>query len=212
MILKSTSDFGKRRRLLWQLIRPFVPPKTRWFFEGYPKLKGQLWFEDRKLLYYTVRTYKPKRCFEIGTWRGGGSTLFISQALYENGAGKLHTIEVDESYYKEARQNYQIHLPDLMPYIEFYLGDYKKVYTEILHSVGKVDLLFLDGPEDALETLEQFDFFLPHMRTGSLLIAHDWFTEKCRLLKPLIEGSEDWELRRVLSPPKSLGCALALKR
>jgi len=146
MYLKSTSDFGPRRQFLWRLIRPFVPRKTRWFFEGHPKLKGQLWFEDRKLVYHTVRTYKPLYCFEIGTWNGGGSTLFIAQALFENGMGKLYT------------------------------------------------------------------FFLPYMERGCLLIAHDWFSEKCRLLKPLIEESANWELKQVLSPPKSLGCALAIKK
>ncbi|MEM1995637.1 MAG: class I SAM-dependent methyltransferase [Thermoplasmatales archaeon] len=212
IFLKSTSDFGKRRQFVWRLIRPFIPPKMRWFFEGHPKVKGQLWVADRKLLYYTVRTYKPQYCFEIGTWRGGGSTLFISQALYENGTGKLYTVEIDENYFNEARENYQIYLPHLVPYVEFYLGDYREIYPRILNSVRNVDLLFLDGPEDASETMEQFNFFLPYMRKGSLLIAHDWFTEKCRLLKPFIEESVDWEIKKVLVPPRSLGCALAIKK
>ena len=100
----------------------------------------------------------------------------------------------------------------LLPYVEFFLGDFRKVYPEVLRAIGRVDLLFLDGPEDAEETLDQFRFFLPYMQRGSLLIAHDWFSEKCRLLKPLIEASTDWELKQVLLPPKSLGCALAIKK
>jgi len=212
MHLKSTSDFGPRRQFLWRLIRPFIPRKTRWFFEGHPKLKGQLWFEDRKLVYYAVRTYKPLYCFEIGTWKGGGSTLFIAQALFENGEGKLYTIEIDENFYKEAIDGYSTYLQHLLPYVEFFLGDFRKVYPEVLRAIGRVDLLFLDGPEDAEETLDQFRFFLPYMQRGSLLIAHDWFSEKCRLLKPLIEASTDWELKQVLLPPKSLGCALAIKK
>jgi len=212
MYLKSTSDFGPRRRFLWRLIRPFIPRKTRWFFEGHPKLQGQLWFEDRKLAYYAVRTYKPLHCFEIGTWKGGGSTLFIAQALFENGKGKLYTIEIDRSFYQEAIDGYSAYLRHLLPHVEFFLGDFREVYPGVLRAIGRVDLLFLDGPEDAEETLDQFRFFFPHMQRGSLLIAHDWFSEKCRLLKPLIEKSVDWEVKQVLSPPKSLGCALAIKK
>jgi len=151
-------------------------------------------------------------CFEIGTWKGGGSTLFIAQALFENGMGKLYTIEIEERFYNEAVNGYSTYLRQLLPYVEFFLGDFRKVYPEVLRAIGRVDLLFLDGPEDAEETLDQFRFFLPYMQRGCLLIAHDWFSEKCRLLKPLIEESANWELKQVLSPPKSLGCALAIKK
>ena len=212
MLLKSTDSLGEGARRRWKIIRLLIPHKIRWFFEGHPRLQGQLWFKERKLIYDTIRTYRPSRCFEIGTWKGGGSTLFTAQALYENKQGKLHTIEINKDFYDEVRNKYQTYLEHLTPYIEFYLGDYKKIFNEILHSIGRVDMLFLDGPENAQETLNQYELFLPYMKKGCVLMVHDWFTEKSRLVKPLIQNANDWEIRKVLMPPHSPGFALAIKK
>lgn len=212
MILKSTDTLGKGQKRRWKLTRYFVPSKTRWFFEGHPELRGQFWFKERKLIYNTVKTYKPMHCFEIGTWKGGGSTLFAAQALYENRKGKLYTIEVNKAFYDEAINNYQTYLGYLLPHVEFYLGDYREIFNEILHSIGRVDMLFLDGPENAQETLNQYELFLPYMKKGCVLLVHDWFTEKSRLVKPLIQNANDWEIRKVLMPPHSPGFALAIRK
>ncbi len=91
------------------------------------------------------------------------------------------------------------------------MGDYIQTYSKVLLSVGRVDLLLLDGPEDARETLNQYEFFLPYLKKGALLFVHDWFTEKARLVKPLVEGSGDWEVKKILGFPRSLGFALAVK-
>jgi predicted O-methyltransferase YrrM len=183
----------------------------RWFYEGHPKLRGQLWYAERKFLYETIRKHRPKLCFEIGTWRGGGSTLFISQALYDNGGGTLHTVEINKEFFGDAVANFRTHLPYLVPHIAFHLGDYKTIYAQILEQMKAVDFLVLDGAEDAEETLDQYDFFLPYMKPGSVLMVHDWFTEKTRLLKPMLENSDMWEIKRVLTPPTSVGLALAVR-
>lgn len=212
IILKSTDNFGEKRKFLWKLIRPFIPPKIRWFLEGHSKLSGQLWFEERKLIYNIVRTLKPQYCFEIGTWKGGGSTYFIGQALYENGSGILHTVETNRGFYDEARNNYQIYLQYMTQYVEFHLGDYKEIYSQLLSSIGRLDLLFLDGLEDAQETLNQYNFFFPYIRSGSIIFVHDWFTEKARLVKFLIQNADDWEIKKILTPPYSIGLAFALRK
>ncbi len=173
IILRSTDNFGKKKKFLWKVIRPFVPSRIRWFLEGHPKLREQLWFEDRKLIYNTVQTHKAQYCFEIGTWEGGGSTLFIGQALYQNGQGILHTVEINRGFYDEVRNNYQIYLQHVTPYVEFHLGDYKKIYSQLLSSTGRADLLFFDGPEDGQETLNQYKLFAPYMKIGSILLVHD---------------------------------------
>lgn len=211
MLLKSADTLGNGQKRRWKLIRPFIPHKIKWFFEGQPELRGQLWYKERKLIYDTVRRYRPYHCFEIGTWKGGGSTLYISQALHENGQGKLYTMEIDKVFYNEAKNNYQTHLEHLMPYTEFFLGDYKKIFFEILQLTGRVNFLFLDGPEDAKGTLDQYEFFLPYMKKDCVLMVHDWFTEKTRLVKPLVQNSGDWEIKKVLKPPHSPGFILAIR-
>jgi predicted O-methyltransferase YrrM len=210
--LKTTGDFGRRRQLLWRAVRRFVPRKTRWFIEGHPKLHGQLWFEDRKLLYDTVRAYRPVYCFEIGTWKGGGSTLFILQALYENGKGKLYTIEVEQTFYEEATSNYRTYLPHLLPYVEFYLGEYRTTYPKVLSLIGTADLLLLDGAEDAQQTLDQYQLFLPYLGKGSMVLVHDWHTEKAESVRPLLLNGDEWEIIKILDPPRSLGFALTMRK
>ena len=108
--LKSSESLGKKGKFLWSFLRPVVPKRVRWYFEGNPFLHGQLWYCERKLLHETIKKYKPSVCVEIGTWKGGGSTLFIGQALYENKKGILHTIEIYPDYYNESLSNYQKHL------------------------------------------------------------------------------------------------------
>ncbi len=211
MPLRSTSAFGRWEKAIWPLTRWFVSPRTRWFVEGHPQLDGQLWLADRRLLYETVRARRPVHCFEIGTWKGGGSTLFISQGLFDNAAGVLHTIEVDRAMAAKARQDYDGYLPHLARHIDFHVGDYRHEYDPILARGGGVDLLFLDGAEDADETLAQFEFFLPHLHPGSTLLAHDWFTEKARRVKERLERSPEWRVETLLRPPRSVGCALATR-
>jgi predicted O-methyltransferase YrrM len=212
MILqKAVSSLGRRKKILWKAFRVFLPRRIRFFYEGHPRLEGQLWYRDRKLIYQAVRKNRPIHCFEVGTWKGGGSTLFIAWALSENGNGILHTIEINPEFHAEAKRNYRTLLPGLIPHVDFRLGDYREVFPEILKPGGRVDFLILDGPEDGQATLDQFHFFLPFMRSGAFLIMHDWMTEKARLVRPFLENSDEWRLEKVLLPPRSIGMALAVK-
>jgi hypothetical protein len=210
--MKSTDVLSERRKRIWNIVRHVVPPRPRWYFEGHPRLRGQLWYGERKLLYETVRRYRPANCFEIGTWRGGGSTLFISQALHDNGKGMLHTVEIDGAFYQEAVANYNEFLPHLVPHVTFHLGDFKLVYSEVLRQCGKIDFLILDGAEDARQTLDQYEFFLPFILSGSVLMVHDWFSEKTRSIKPILEQTDEWDIQRVLAQPNSLGFILAIRK
>ena len=212
MILrKSAGGLGRTGKRIWAVTRHFVLPLPRFYYEGRPPLEGQMWYRERKLLFRTVRRFKPLHCFEVGTWKGGGSTLFVAQALAENGSGILHTVESNLEFHDQAKENFRKHLPGLLPFVDFRFGDYRQVFPEILNSVGRVDFLILDGPEDAQSTLDQFRLFLPFMKPGSLLMVHDWLTEKARLIRPIIEDRLKWRLKEVLLPSASIGFALAEK-
>jgi hypothetical protein len=99
----------------------------------------------------------------------------------------------------------------LLPHVDFHVGDYRQEYAASIAAAGSVDLLFLDGAEDAHETLAQYEFFLPHMRGGSALLVHDWLTDKARLIRERLENSSEWRIENVLLPPRSVGCALAVR-
>src|SRR5574341_2423002 len=120
--LRSYHALDPRSQRLWRAVRLLVPHRNRFLFEGCRLLPGQLWYADRALLFDSVRRYRPRFVFEVGTWKGGGSTLFIAQALFENGTGILHTIDVDPQLHAEATEGYRRHVPHLLPHVRFHLG------------------------------------------------------------------------------------------
>ena len=165
---------------------------------------GQLWNADRACLHETVLEVKPKVIFEVGTWLGGGSTLSMARALQKNGFGELHTSEVITAVHGEAVKIYREEFPDLVPFVHFYLGSSLQVFPPAL--VGKsVDMIFLDGAENADETVLELAMFVPFMHPGSTLCVHDWNTEKARKLRSILEISDDWRIVKIINPPESVG-------
>jgi predicted O-methyltransferase YrrM len=197
---------------VWKIVRLFIPQRQRWFFEGCRSVPGQLWYADRKALYEVVRRERPHTAFEVGTWRGGGSTLFISQGLYENRVGCLHTIDINSELVESAHQSYRRHLPELLDYVQFHAGSSTSVYPAILNHTGVVNLLFLDGKEDAMQTYQEFLMFEPFLTSNSVMVAHDWETDKAITVRRHLEADNNWEILRVVSPPLSVGLAIAKRR
>jgi len=174
---------------------------------------GQLWNADRTCLYETVLETKPKQVFEVGTWLGGGSTFFLAKGLQKNGFGQLHTSETDAAAHGQAVKNYQREFPELLPFVKFYLGSSLQVFPPVLTSKS-VDILFLDGADNAEETVAEFMMFEPFFHPGSIFMAHDWLdradAQKMRLLRPILENSKDWKIVKVIGPPESVGFVKAI--
>lgn len=204
----SYSTLSINEITIWRLLRHLVSSKRQWLFEGHTGIPGQLWCAERELLYDTVRNYRPLTVFEVGTWRGGGSTLFIAQALYANGMGELYTTDIDHQMVDDAERAYIKFLPHLLPFIRFHRGSSTEEYPLLLENRRKVDLLFLDGQEDREQTFSEFSLFEPFLTDGSLLLTHDWYSEKMAKLRPYLEMSKHWEVVQVISPPKSMGFAV----
>ena len=170
---------------------------------------GQLWNADRACLYDTVLEIKPKVIFEVGTWLGGGSTMYMVRAIQKNGFGVLHTSETDRSIYEQAVKNYLVEFPDLVPFVRLYHGDSLEVFPALLKDAS-VDMVFLDGAEDAAQSVSELALFERHMHPGSVLCMHDWNTEKARLVRPIIETSPRWRIVKVLGLPESVGFVKAI--
>jgi predicted O-methyltransferase YrrM len=173
------------------------------------QVRGQLWYAERELLYRTVLRTKPSVAFEIGTWEGGGSTLFIAQALFEVGGGVLHTVEIDAERHAEAVRAYGSHLPHLADIVRFHHGSSLDLIPRLLSSEGRCDLLFLDGAQDADQARVEFEMFRDHLGPGSVLVAHDWDNEKMAELRPMIESDLRFEIVKRLSAPASVGMVVA---
>jgi predicted O-methyltransferase YrrM len=211
VLQRSYHALGEKKREQWLWVRRFVPHRVRWFFEGCIEVPGQLWRVERRLLYEAIRARRPAAVFEVGTWYGGGSTYFISQALYENRKGVLHTVEVDAKLHAAAVGNYDGWLAHLKPYVQFHLGRALEVYPALLKDVGRVDVLFLDGAQDAGETLAEFGMFLPYLKRDAVLAAHDWDNDKMALVRPIIEHGGEWRITRRATAPQSVGFVVCEK-
>jgi len=190
-------------------IRPFFSPTKRFFFDGSLGLLGQMYIEERRAIYEAIVKYQPKRCFEIGTYTGGGSTFFIASAFAKLGKGQLITMESDEHLYVRATNYYRKNLPKLNSFIKFIHNSKTATFDEYFHQDNYADCVFFDGAEDQKETIEQYHYFLPHFRPGSIIIMHDWNTEKMKQLRPIIVNDHQWQIVKELKPPQSVGLAIA---
>ncbi len=186
-------------------LRYSLKKDERFFFEGSRRILGQMYIADRKGLHDAIIKYRPQSCFEVGTYTGGGSTYFLASAFYKLGRGKVYTLENDKRLHKKAVLAYKRHAPHLLPFVEFIYGDSVESFKPYLDESGKVDSVFLDGAEDGKQTMEQYMDFYPYFKTGTILMAHDWNTDKTSELKPYILKNDEWTLTQEIKPPESVG-------
>lgn len=206
-LLHNYHELTGLEKIIYRLfIRRTFSPQKRFFFEGILALPGQMYTADRQALYEAILQFAPRYCLEIGTWTGGGSTYFIAKAFETlNKNGKLYTLEADDELFEKARGFYRGRLASTSRFVEFLCGADIGCFRKIIQSYGGLDCCFLDGAEDSNETIAQYEFLKPFFRCGTILMAHDWNTEKMAKLKPLLLGDAQWALVKKIDPPESVG-------
>ncbi len=156
---------------------------------------GQLWLDDRKLLWRTIRELKPQLAAETGTWMGGGSTFFIAAAMRRNAAegtvGLLHTVDDNREMFLAALDSYATRWPSLKPYVHFHFGGSFEVYRSVLKA--PLDFVLIDGGGDQV-AIDEFKMLGPLVRPGGILMVHDWFNGK---RVPALETHADWEILEI---------------
>ena len=187
------------------VIQPTLTAEHRFFFEGAPDIIGQMYVAERQALFNTILQFKPRHCFEVGTFTGGGSTFFIASAFREIGAGKLITLESNTALFSLATAAYEAYLPQLLAHVDFIQGGDVELFAPHIPASEGIEALFLDGAESADQTLDQYRYFLPHLRSGAVMMAHDWHTDKMKKVRPLIESDPHWETLLEIDPPYSVG-------
>lgn len=210
--LKLTHNFHELtypERLVYCLfIRPFWTSQKRFFFEGCKRLPGQMYIAERQALYEAIIQAKPRHCFEIGTYTGGGSTFFITSAFKQLNAGRMITVESNDYYYQKARNFYSNHLAKFSKFVDFVQGFGAKAFDSQLKEAGTVDCVFFDGSEAEQQTLDQYQYFSPYFKTNTVIMFHDWNTNKTKAIKPIILNDTKWKLIKEVKPPQSVGLAI----
>ena len=119
---------------------------------------------DGKLLHDIIIKNKYTRALEIGT-STGLSGIWIAWALSKTG-GKLITVEVDESRYRTALENFK--KAGLAPYIDARLADAHKLVPKLK---GPFDFVFSDADKSWYKNY--FDAVAPKLVVGGCYTSHN---------------------------------------
>lgn len=113
--------------------------------------------------YLMARASGARRIVEFGT-SFGVSTIYLAQAVKENGGGRVIGTELVPA--KAARARAHLERAGLTEFVEIREGDARETLRDL---DGPVDLLLNDGfPPAALPVLQ---LVAPRLRTGALVVA-----------------------------------------
>jgi len=128
-----------------------------------------------------IAARRPQRVVELGS---GVSTLVIAAALRANGAGRLISIDADEAYAAQTRE--QLQRQGLGEWVELrfaaltemkFEGIARPWYdTRVLADLADVDLLLIDGPPTALRAdirYPSLPFFWSRLAPGAIVLLDD---------------------------------------
>jgi predicted O-methyltransferase YrrM len=181
-------------------------------------MEGQLWPEERKFLHEAILVTKPQLVIEVGTWKGGGSTLQIAEALRKNGFGHLMTCELDKALFEEANAIYDNNT--WYKWVTCHNCASEELIKSCISHGTIPDFLFFDGPDDPDTALNDLQIISPHLKVDSHFCMHDFITTKrsdgltalkAKRIRPYLEQSEEWELVGLLEEPISVGICLFKK-
>ncbi|MEO5917125.1 MAG: class I SAM-dependent methyltransferase [Luteolibacter sp.] len=161
-------------------------------------MEGQLNTKEREIITRWVTELKPEHVIEVGTWLGGGSTLHILKALHANGRGHLWGIEAFQSIYDAMLKNINTAGEEIAARFTPLFGFSQNVIPEFLAKDGgkmSVDLVFLDGGDNPMEQITEFQLLRDAMPVGAILLSHDAKLRKGKWLVPYLRAHDNWECR-----------------
>jgi predicted O-methyltransferase YrrM len=128
-----------------------------------------------------IASRRPQCVVELGS---GVSTLVIAAALRSNGSGRLISIDADEDYAAQTRD--QLLRQALSDWVELRVAALTEMKcegiarpwydTRVLADLNQVDLLFIDGPPTALLPdirYPSLPFFWGRLAAGAIVLLDD---------------------------------------
>ena len=127
---------------------------------------SQMTWAERVLLYTSVFSCRPKRCLEIGTFRGG-SALIIVAALNDMGSGRLVCVD---PYPRMAPETWAqlVHRTTLIQ------GTSPGALAEAAAAAGgKFDWALIDGGHDYDSLVRDLEGTMPVLEDEAYILFHD---------------------------------------
>jgi predicted O-methyltransferase YrrM len=159
-------------------------------------MEGQLNPKEREIITRWVTELKPERAMEVGTWLGGGSTLHILKALEANGKGHLWGIEAYQSIYQAMIGNIGTAGEAIASRFTPLFGFSQNVIPGFLAGDGggtPIEFVFLDGGDNPMEQITEFQLLRDAMPVGAVLLSHDAKLRKGKWLVPYLKAHDNWQ-------------------
>jgi SAM-dependent methyltransferase/predicted O-methyltransferase YrrM len=123
-------------------------------------------WSERVVLYSTIFGLRPRRCLEIGTHKGG-SSLIISAALDDIGAGYLVCVDPTPMV---APQHWQ----QLSHHATLLASASPEVLPQAVQAAGgRFDFALIDGDHELLGVIKDIEGVLPLLEDNAHLVLHD---------------------------------------
>lgn len=116
---------------------------------------------EGQLLYGFVRALAPEHVLEIGTGYGL-STIHLAAACRDNGAGQVHTVEINGERQRQAIAH--IGEAGLLDWVRFYTGMPEGV---------RFGFVLLDGPHEAEPVGALLEWVHGALTPGAVVAVHD---------------------------------------
>jgi len=134
-------------------------------------------------LYFLVRLIKPEKIVETGVHRGV-SSLFILQALHDNNKGKLYSIDLPMSEYKQDNSDMtKSTLPiekigtcvpkNLRSRWELIFGDSKEKLPKLLQELSEIDVFLHDSKHTYEHMKWEYETAWGFIKKNGCLISDD---------------------------------------
>ncbi len=124
-----------------------------------------------QLIYRLAKDNNPKNIIELGTCLGITSA-YLSKAVPD---ADVITVEGCPQTAKVAYKNFQeLDLDN----VELQVGNFDLLFPEIIERADRLDFVYIDGNHRKQATIDYFNWCLPKVHEGSLLIFDDIYWSK----------------------------------
>jgi caffeoyl-CoA O-methyltransferase len=194
----SAAEDTEAQKELDQKVEQFLEEQAdKWQDMNIPASDGQVLFDLIVKNEYTS-------ALEIGT-STGRSAIWMAWALSQTG-GKLVTIEIDESRYEQALENFKA--AGLSEYIDARLADAHELVYEI---EGSFDFVFVDADKDWYT--KYFLAILPKLADDGCYTAHNVVNVRSEAMREFLETLENTPgLETVIIKESRSGISASYKR
>jgi len=157
-------------------------------------IESQLCDGEKSILRERVSHFGKPTILEVGTYKGGGSTLTFLEALRSGGGGKLYGVEADSSVFAEMKANIESVDPSYFAFFEPIQGFSQAVIPGLLKHVSAFELAFLDGGNNPQEQIDEFRLLADAIPVGGFLFSHDANLRKGKWLVPYLSELDNWRV------------------